>query len=144
MSRDAMLGFAGVTEIKCWYTWWAPIFVSTWTTGSSIHHIMTSASETLCKCSISATRWACSFTTRSRNWSQTEIPFSEIPVRPSFLPSHSNSGSISQNQALICSFMLSQRGCAHTWQILLGLFASTEKMAALPRCPTLHLSTLGF
>ena len=52
--------------------------------------------------------------------------FSGIPVRPSFLPSHSNSGSISQNQALICSFLLSQGGCAHRWQILLGLFASTE------------------
>ena len=53
------------------------------------------------------------------------------------------------NQALICSFLLSQGGCAHTWQILLGLFASTEKngssgKAAHPRSPTLHLSTLGF
>ena len=62
---------------------------------------------------------------------KTEIPFSGIPVRPGFLPGHSNSGSISQNQALICSFMLRQRGCAHTWQILFGLFASTEKMVPL-------------
>ena len=62
---------------------------------------------------------------------KTEIPFSGIPVRPGFLPSHSNSGSISQNQALICSFLLNQGGCAHTWQILLGLFASTEKMVPL-------------
>ena len=62
---------------------------------------------------------------------KTEIPFSGIPVRPGFLPSHSNSGSISQNQALICLFLLSQGGCAHTWQILLGLFASTEKMIPL-------------
>ena len=64
---------------------------------------------------------------------KTEIPFSGIPVRPSFLPSHSNSGSISQNQALICSFLLSQGGCAHMWQILLGLFASTEKIVPLGR-----------
>ena len=31
------------------------------------------------------------------------------------------------NQALICSFLLSQEGGAHTWQILHGLFASTEQ-----------------
>ena len=53
------------------------------------------------------------------------------------------------NQALICSFLLSQRGFAHTWQILFGLFAFREKMvplvtAAQPCRPTLHLSTLGF
>ena len=53
--------------------------------------------------------------------------FSGIPVGPSFL---------SQNQALICSFLLSQGGCAHTWQILLGLFASTEKMVPLGRLHT--------
>ena len=64
---------------------------------------------------------------------KTEIPFSGIPVRPGFLPSHSNSGSTSQNQALVCSFLQSQGGCAHTWQILLGLFASTEKMVPLGR-----------
>ena len=52
---------------------------------------------------------------------KTEIPFSVIPVLPGFLRSHSNSGSISQNQALICSFLLSQGGCAHTQHILLGL-----------------------
>ena len=60
-----------------------------------------------------------------------EITFSGIPVRPGFLPGHSNSGSISQNQGLICSFLLNQGGCAPTWQILLGLFASTEKMVPL-------------
>ena len=54
-----------------------------------------------------------------------------------------------KSKALIRSFLLSQGGCAHTWQILLGLFASTEKngssgKAAHPRSPTLHLSTLGF
>ena len=62
--------------------------------------------------------------------------FSGIPVRPNFLPSHSNSGTISQNQALICSFLLNQGECAHTWQILLGLFASTEKMVPLGRLHT--------
>ena len=67
---------------------------------------------------------------------KTEIPFSGIPVRPSFLPSHSNSGSISQNQGLICSFLLSQGGCAHTWQILLRLFAFTEKIVPLGRLHT--------
>ena len=67
---------------------------------------------------------------------KTEIPFSGIPVRPGFLPNHSNSGSISQNQALIRSFLLSQGGCAHTWKILLGLFASTEKMVPLGRLHT--------
>ena len=67
---------------------------------------------------------------------ETEIHFSGIPVRPSFLPGHSNSGSISQNQALIRSFLLSQGGCAHTWQILLGLFASTEKLVPLGRLHT--------
>ena len=65
---------------------------------------------------------------------KTEIIFSVIPVRPGFLPGHSNSGTISQNQALICSFLLSQGGCAHTWQI--GLFASTEKMVSLGRLHT--------
>ena len=35
--------------------------------GSSIHHLTTSASEALYKCSISATRLASSFTPRSRN-----------------------------------------------------------------------------
>ena len=35
-------------------------------------------------------------------------------------------------KALICSFLLSQGGCAHTWQILLGLFASTDKLDAHP------------
>ena len=49
----------------------------------------------------------------------------------SFLPSHSNSGLISKNQALIYSFLLSQGRCAHTWQILFGLFASTEKMVPM-------------
>ena len=43
------------------------ISVITWKTGSSIHHLTTSASETQYKCSISATRWASSFKTRSRN-----------------------------------------------------------------------------
>ena len=36
-------------------------------------------------------------------------------------------------KALIRSFLLSQRGCAHTWQILLGLFASTEQLVPLGR-----------
>ena len=45
---------------------------------------------------------------------KTEIPFSGMPVRPGFLPGHCNSGSISQNQALISSFLPSQGGCAHT------------------------------
>ena len=67
---------------------------------------------------------------------ETEIHFSGIPVRPSFLPGHSNSGSISQNQALIRSFLLSQGGCAHTWQIMLSLFASTEKLVPLGRLHT--------
>ena len=67
---------------------------------------------------------------------KTEIPFSGIPVRPGFLPSHSNSGIDITNQALICSFLLSQGGGAHTWQILLGLFASTEKRVPLGRLHT--------
>ena len=79
---------------------------------------------------------------------KTEIPFSGIPVRPGFLPGHSNSGSISQNQALISSFLLSQGGCAHMWQILLGLCVhktnGSSGTAAHLRSPTLHLSTLGF
>jgi len=50
-------------------------------------------------------------------------------------------------KALIRSFLLNQGGCAHTWQILLGLFAATEKTgssgtATHPQSPTLHLSTL--
>ena len=39
-------------------------------------------------------------------------------------------------KALIRSFLLSQGGCAHTWQILLGLFASTEKLVPLGRLHT--------
>ena len=39
-------------------------------------------------------------------------------------------------KALIRSFLLNQGGCAHTWQILLGLFASTEKLVPLGRLHT--------
>jgi len=39
-------------------------------------------------------------------------------------------------RALIRSFLLSQGGCAHTWQILLGLVASTEKLVPLGRLHT--------
>ena len=39
-------------------------------------------------------------------------------------------------KALIRSFQLSQGGCVHTWQILLGLFASTEKLIPLGRLHT--------
>ena len=39
-------------------------------------------------------------------------------------------------KALIRSFLLSQGGCAHTWQILLGLFAATEKLVPLGRLHT--------
>jgi len=39
-------------------------------------------------------------------------------------------------KALIRSFLLSQGGCAHTWQILLVLFASTEKLVPLGRLHT--------
>ena len=67
---------------------------------------------------------------------ETEIPFSGIPVQHGFLPSHSNSGSISQNRALICSFLLRRGGCAHTWQILLILFVSTDKTVLLGRLHT--------
>ena len=102
-------------------------------TGSSIHHLTTSASETLYKCSISAMMGLLFHDTKSELIPKTGIPFYVIPVRPGLLPRHSNSGSISQNQALICSLLLSQGGCARTWQILLGLFASTEKMVPLGR-----------
>ena len=39
-------------------------------------------------------------------------------------------------KALIRSFLLSQGGCARTWQILLGLFASTKKLVPLGRLHT--------
>ena len=71
--------------------------------------------------------------------------FSGIPVRPGFLPGHSNSGSVSQIKH---SFLLSQGGCAYAWQILLGLCVHRKNgsfgMAAHQQSPTLHLSTLGF
>ena len=71
-----------------------------------------------------------------------------IPVRPGFLPGHSRLWIDITNQALICSFLLSQGGCAHTWQILSVSCVHREngssRTAAHPRSPTLHLSTLGF
>ena len=52
---------------------------------------------------------------------KTEIPFfSDTSSAP--FPSRSLQLWIDiTNQALICSFLLSQGGCAHTWQIRLGL-----------------------
>ena len=51
-------------------------------------------------------------------------------------------------KALIRSFLLSQGGCAHMWQILLSLFVSTKNWFLWDgytlQSPTLHLSTLGF
>ena len=50
-------------------------------------------------------------------------------------------------KALIRSFLLSQGACAHTWQVLIGLFAQKTGSSGTtthPRSPTLHLATLGF
>jgi len=59
---------------------------------------------------------------------KTEIPFSGIPIRVSFqvTPTLDRYNNI---KALIRSFLLRQGGCAHMWQIILGLFASTEKLS---------------
>ena len=52
---------------------------------------------------------------------KTEIPFF-WDTSSTWFPSRSLQLWIDiTNQALICSFLLSQAGCAHTWQILLGL-----------------------
>ena len=80
---------------------------------------------------------------------KTEIPFSGIPVRPSFLPGHSNSGSMSQYQSTdslipakprrMCSYVAdsAQSLCVHRK-------TGSSGTATHPRSPTLHLSTLGF
>ena len=92
---------------------------------------MTETSETLRMCSISATWWASSFTTRSRNWSQNRNSFF-WDTSSTWFPFRSLQLWIDiTNQALICSFLLSQGGCAHMWQILLSHVASTEKMVPL-------------
>ena len=72
---------------------------------------------------------------------KTEIPFSGIPVRPGFLPGHSNSGSISQNQSTdlripakprrICSYVAdpARSLCVHRKN-------GSSGTAAHPRSPT--------
>ena len=61
---------------------------------------------------------------------------SHWPLISQLLPGHSYSGPYHIIKALIRSFLLSQGGCIHTWQILLGLFASTEKLVPLGRLHT--------
>ena len=75
--------------------------------------------------------------------------FSGIPVQPGFLPSHSNSGSISQNQSTnplipakprrMCSYVADPNRslCVHRQN-------GSSGTAAHPRSLALHLSTLGF
>ena len=80
---------------------------------------------------------------------KTEIPFSEIPVRPGFLPGHSNSGSISQNQGTdllipanprrMCSYMADPAR-----SLYVHIINGSSGTAAHPRSPALHLSKLGF
>ena len=75
--------------------------------------------------------------------------FSGIPVRPSFLPGHSNSGSISQNQSTdLLSPAKPRRMCSYVADPARSLCVHRENgssgTATHPRSPTLHLSTLGF
>ena len=80
---------------------------------------------------------------------KTEIPFSGIPVRPGFLPGHSNSGSISQNQGTdllipanprrMCSYMADPAR-----SLYVHIINGSSGTAAHPRSPALHLSKLGF
>ena len=77
------------------------------------------------------------------------LPDSGIPVRPSFLPGHSNSGSISQNQSLD-SFIPAKprRMCSYvadpTRSLCVHRKTGSSGTATHPRSPTLHLSILGF
>ena len=80
---------------------------------------------------------------------KTEFPFSGIPVRPGFLPGHSKSGSISQNQSTYLLIPAKpMRVCTYvadpTWSLCVHRQNGSSGTAAHPRSPTLHLSTLGF
>ena len=131
---------------KCWYTWWASISVSTWTTGSSIHHLTTSASETLYKCSISATRWTSS---RNRNWSQNRNSFF-CDTSSTWFPSKSLQLwiNITKSSTDLLIPAKPRRMCSYTAHPARSLCVHRKNgysgTAAHPWSPTLHLSTLGF